>query len=137
MSKDWLTDVQTASKQYKGVAGKGHGQKQKIIRVWDLFLFFSFFLVFPKYSITRSYCKALLTEAYQDLLLPDQDSLPRSSSSPPSPPSLDEAKKTFESVLAMTRRANGYLVEDMKVGVACDCIRDKVNTCTFRLYMYM
>ena len=88
--------------------------------------------MFPKYSITRSYCKALLTEAYQDLLLPDQDSLPRSSSSPPPPPppSLDEAKKTFESVLAMTRRANGYLVEDMKVGVACDCIRDKVNTCT-------
>ena len=43
MSKDWLTDVQTASKQYKGVAGKGHGQKQKLIRVWDLFLFFSFF----------------------------------------------------------------------------------------------
>ena len=101
----------------------------KLIYAWDLFLIFSLvFLVFPKYSITRSYCKALLTEAYQDLLLPDQESLPRSSSSPP--PSFNEAKKTFESVLAMTRRANGYLVEDMKVGVACDCIRDKVNTCT-------
>ena len=30
MSKDWLTDVQTASKQYKGVAGKGCGQNNKI-----------------------------------------------------------------------------------------------------------
>lgn len=60
--------------------------------------------MFPKYSITRSYCKYLLTEAYQELLKPSEDT-----------PSLMETEKVFKTVLGVTRRANGHLLEDMKV----------------------
>lgn len=65
------------------------------------------FLVFPKYSVARSYCKALLTEAYHDLLLPHKDS--------PSKADLNETVKLFKLVLSISRQANTYLVEDIKV----------------------
>ena len=99
MNKEWLSDVQSANKLYKGVAGKW---------VWSLSINYYQLLVFPKYSITRSYCRYLLTDAYQELLTPSEDT-----------PSLKETENVFKTVLAITRRANRYLVEDMKVLSGC------------------
>ena len=68
--------------------------------------------MFPKYSVARSYNKALLTEAYRDLLLPHHNL----SNSPATPTAdVEECQQVLRCVLEMTRQANSYIVEDMKV----------------------
>ena len=75
-------------------------------------IFVFLILVFPKYSVARSYNKALLTEAYRDLLLPHHNL----SNSPATPTAdVEECKQVLQCVLEMTRQANSYIVEDMKV----------------------
>lgn len=70
----------------------------------------SLFPVFPKYSITRCFCRALLTDAYLDLLLP----APQSSSQPPSP-DIDECLRIFKSVKDITRKTNSFMMDDIQV----------------------
>ena len=61
---------------------------------------------FPKFSVTRSYLKTLLTAQFKELLLP----------SPGSQTDTQECLDTFTRVLQLSRQASGYLVNDLNVG---------------------
>ena len=96
LSKHWVRDVQIASKLYPGIAG-----------IFCCFLCLSFSLAFPKYSVARSYCKALLTDSLRDLLLPNQQDSN----------SVEECLENFTSVLDVSRNSSTYVVSDIKVSL--------------------
>ena len=73
-----------------------------------------YFIVFPKYSITRSFCRTLLTEAYRDLLLP-QHQTPQSRVA--SPADITECLKVFQIVRDISRKTNGYIMDDIQVRI--------------------
>ncbi len=75
-------------------------------------IIFLYFLVFPKYSITRSFCRTLLTEAYRDLLLPRQHKTTQSSLA-----STEECLKVFANVRDISRKTNGFIMDDIQVRI--------------------
>ena len=108
ISKEWARDVQVATQHYKGVSGDCH-MTSYYCPLCDC-LVVLFFAVFPKYSITRSFCRTLLTEAYRDFLLPQQQK--RSSNS-----SIDvsECLRVFQIVRDISRKTNSFMMDDIQV----------------------
>ncbi|CAI8017124.1 Sterol regulatory element-binding protein 1 [Geodia barretti] len=59
----------------------------------------------PLYSVTRAFCKELLCESFNTLLLP-----PVPPSSPPTQPSTDATREQFKYILSLTKEATSSLL---------------------------
>ena len=98
-SGKWQAEVSLGSRLYQGPAGQCIQIKLKNHKTWVFF-----FTALPLYSVTRSFCKELLCEAFNTLLLPP------ASPSPSQPSTTDTSREEFKYILTLAQEATSSLL---------------------------
>lgn len=105
LSGKWASDMAVASRLYIGKAGVLYFSIRNVYSF--ILVSISLFIAMPAFSVTRAYCKELLCETFNYLLLPDDTPDDKTAGR-----DNKTALRAFKVILKLAKEANACLLND-------------------------